>query len=179
MPMNNHIIDCCSLLNLYTGWGSLNQLGELNRTWHICEAVLNEVEYTREYGADGKPTLVRLNLSANMLLHPTSINGDEEMATYIDFASELDDGEAQALAIAQHRGFVLLTDDNKAIKIARRPEVDVKIVTTADMLRAWAQQSAHNEAALPTVIRRITTLARFSPKASSLDHAWWNTYLSL
>jgi hypothetical protein len=177
--MNDHIIDCCSLLNLFTGWGGLDELGTLNFTWHICEAVLNEAEFTREYGADGRPVLLALDFStikAGLLL-PASISTEAEMADYVDFASEMDDGEAQAMAIAKHRGFVLLTDDNKAIKVAQRPTVAVRTLSTVDILRAWAGQNGHNEERLHSVIERITTLARFSPKAKSLDAAWWNGYL--
>ena len=176
--MSNHIIDCCSLINLYTGWGNLNELGTLNWHWHVCDAVLNEAEYTREYGADGKPTLVKISLAETQpgLLKVASIENDLEMADYVDFASEMDDGEAQALAIAKHRGFVLLTDDNKAIKVARRPEVGVQVLTTAQIWRLWSQKSKENELRLPTVIERITTLARFRPKPGSSDFLWWNSY---
>ncbi len=176
--MNDHIIDCCSLINLYTGWGNLDELATLNWHWHICEAVLNEAEYTREYDADGKPTLVKIKLAETQsnLLRVTGINNDLEMADYVDFASEMDDGEAQALAIAKHRGFTLLTDDNKAMKVARRPEVGVQVATTAEILRAWAQQNTQNEIRLPIVIERITTLARFRPKPGTSDHLWWTSY---
>ncbi len=99
------------------------------------------------------------------------------MSDYIDFASEMDDGEAQALAIAKHRGFILLSNDNKAVKVARRPEVAVKTLSTVDILRAWAGKNPANEMRLPGVIKRITTLARFSPKISAVDYPWWNGYL--
>jgi predicted nucleic acid-binding protein len=36
---------------------------------------------------------------------------DAELAAYVAFASELDDGEAMALAIAQSRGWQIATDD--------------------------------------------------------------------
>ncbi len=177
--MTDHIIDCCSLINIFTGWGGLSELSTLDGTWHICEAVLNEVEYTREYDMFGKPVLMPLDINPfkNNLLLPTTIHGEAEMGDYIDFASEMDDGEAQALAIAKHRGFILLSDDNKAVKVARRPEVAVKTISTVDILRAWAGKNPANEMRLPGVIKRITTLARFSPKISSVDYPWWNGYL--
>jgi predicted nucleic acid-binding protein len=175
--MNQHIIDCCSLLNLYTGWGDLEQLASIDGTWHICSAVEQELEYTREYGVDGKPTPVRLNLPGNALLLPTGINGPLEMADYIDFACELDDGEAQALAIAKHRGWILLTDDNKARNVASRPDVAVPTINTPAILRIWAQQSQANQQKLPIVIKRIVELARFNLKTTSVDYAWWQAQL--
>ncbi len=178
--MNSHIIDCCSLLNLYTGWGRLAELRALGRTWHVCEAVLQEAEYTREYGADGIPVLVPMRMSEvnrDAILLPALIATDAEMEDYVNFASEVDDGEAQALSIAKHRGFVLLTDDRKAMSVARRPDVAVSTTSTSEVLRAWAQLDMQNQARLVEVVRRITALARFRPRTDSADYQWWNACL--
>lgn len=176
--MNDHIIDCCSLLNLMTGWRGLSQIGEFDWTWHICAAVFYETEHTREIGPDGKFVLVPVRLDsvkANGLVRATEPENDAEMASYIDFALELDDGEAQALAIAKHRGFTLLTDDRKALAIARRE--NVATISTVDVLQHWAKLAAENEQRLHEIIMRITTLARFRPRAGSPHYDWWMHYL--
>lgn len=175
--MTQHIIDCCSLLNLYTGWGNLDPLADIGGNWHICHAVLHEVEYTREYGTDGKPVAVPVNLPGPPLLLPTRINGAQEMASYVDFACELDDGEAEALAIAKHRGWILLTDDNKARQVASRPEVAVATLNTPAILRNWAEQDVANQQQLPRIVKRIVELARFNLKTSSADYGWWSEQL--
>jgi hypothetical protein len=178
--MAGHIIDCCSLLNLYTGWGRLAELRALKRTWHVCQAVLDEAEYTREYGADGTPVLVPLRMSEvnrDAVLLPACIATDAEMQDYVNFANELDDGEAQALSIAKHRGFVLLSDDRKAMSVARRADVAVPTTSTPEVLRAWAQLEPQNAARLVEIVRRITVLARFRPRADSADYPWWNACL--
>lgn len=177
--MDDHIIDCCSLLNLYTGWGGLAELRELRRTWYVCEAVLNEAEYTREYGADGVPILIPLDMNAltqSGLLHSAHPETEAEIDDYVTFACDVDDGEAQALAIAKNRGFVLLTDDRKAANIAQRPDVAVRITSTAKILQAWAQLDTRNEARLHEVISRIAMLAKFSPRMDSSDNEWWRRY---
>jgi hypothetical protein len=177
--MDDHIIDCCSLLNLYTGWGGLTELRDLRRTWHICEAVLNEMEYTREYGPDGAPVLIPLDMSALCQLGPllpARPETEREIEDYVNFASEVDDGEAQALAIAKHRGFVLLTDDRRAIKFAQRLDVAVRTTSTANILQAWAQLNPRNETRLYKVIPRIAALARFNPRPDSPEYAWWKRY---
>jgi hypothetical protein len=181
--MNDHIIDCCSLLNLLnlsTGWGGLHELRDLDWTWHVCEAVFNEAEYTREYDADGKPTLIALDITpyqSSGLILPAAPETAAELDDYINFATEIDDGEAQALAIAKHRGFILLTDDNKARAVAHRPDVAVPTTSSADILRAWAQHDDANALRISAVIQRITTLARFSPRVNSADYAWWQSHL--
>jgi len=177
--MDEHIIDCCSLLNLYTGWGGLADLRELRWTWYVCEAVLNEAEYTREYGADGVPVLIPLDIRGLIqsgILHSARPETKAEIDDYVSFACEVDDGEAQALAIAKHRGFVLLTDDRKAARIAQRPDVAVRITSTAKILQAWAQLDTGNEVRLREVITRIAGLARFSPSMDSPDCEWWRRY---
>lgn len=178
--MNDHIIDCCSLLNLYTGWGGLTELRDLRWTWHICEAVLNEAEYTREYGPDGVPILIPLDMSTltqHGLLLPARPETEREINDYVDFASEVDDGEAQALAIAKHRGLVLLTDDRKAAKLAQQPDVGVRTTSAAKVLQAWGQLALKNEVRLHEIIVRIAVLARFDLHIDSPDYAWWNGYL--
>lgn len=178
--MDDHVIDCCSLLNLYSGWSGLTELRELRRTWHICEAVLGEAEYTREYGPDGFPLLVPLDMTAltrSGLLLPARPETEQEIDDYVSFAIEVDDGEAQALAIAKNRGFVLLTDDHKAARVAGTSPVGVRTTSTANILRAWALLDPSNEARLHEVIARITVLARFRPRMDSPDYAWWRGYL--
>jgi predicted nucleic acid-binding protein len=54
----------------------------------------------------------------------------------VNFATEVDDGEAQSLAIAKHRGFVFLTDDRKAVKVAQRPDVAVRTTSTPNILQS-------------------------------------------
>lgn len=177
--MDDHIIDCCSLLNLYTGWGGLAELRELRRTWYVCEAVLNEAEYTREYGADSVTVLIPLDmkeLTQSGLLLSARPETEAEIDAYVGFACEVDDGEAQGLAIAKHRGFVLLTDDRKAARIAQRPDVAVRITSTAKILQAWAQLDTSNEARLHEVIVRITALAKFGPGMDSPDYEWWRRF---
>jgi len=39
--MDDHVIDCCSLINLYAGWGGLSELRDFRRIWHICEAAMS------------------------------------------------------------------------------------------------------------------------------------------
>jgi hypothetical protein len=170
------IIDCCSLLNLFTGWGSLENLRPLPYTWSICEAVLGESEFTREYGPEGGPIEVPLDLTPlikSRLLSVVRPDTDAELADYVAFASEIDDGEAQALALAKHRKYILLTDDRKATKIAQRADVQVTTVTTVSILREWHERAGVNQATLREVIHRIQVLARFSPRKDSADLHWW------
>ncbi len=171
-------MDSCSLLNLYTGWSGLNELSVMGMEWHVCEAVLRETEYTLEYAADGALVMKKLDLSAYIhhgkLLVERPIS-DAELDDYLEFACEVDDGEAQALAIAKHRGFILLTDDRKALRLARRPDVGVATISTAAVLQDWAGLRAEHAVRLPEVIARIEKLAKFRPRKDAPEYTWWIT----
>ncbi|MDT8427948.1 MAG: hypothetical protein RQ757_04195 [Pseudomonadales bacterium] len=174
--IQGRIIDCCSLINLHTGWGGLSELSTIGWKWHLCEAVMREAEHTREFGEDGSTVVVPLDMGQlvdNAVMGLVAPVSDEEMTDYLDFACEVDDGEAQALAIAKCRGYTLLTDDRKAMRLAARPDVNVATISTAEVLRVWASLDVAYVARLAEVIRRIEDLARFAPRKDSPDYAWW------
>lgn len=173
--MDEGVIDCCSLLNLYTGWCGLSEIRTLPWRWYVCDAVISEVEYTREYDSNGVPAPVLLNSNALVqsgLLLPARPESEQEIEDYVSFAMEVDDGEAQALSLAKNRRFVLLTDDRKAANVARRSDVGVQTISTAHVLRSWARLDVRNDARLREVVSRITVLAKYRPPPESADHAW-------
>ncbi len=180
--MPDRIIDCCAFLNLYAGWGGLEELRALPYTCYICEAVYNESEFTREYGAGGVLVDVRLELNPlvdSQLLKVVRPETDTELTDYVDFAQEVDDGEAQALAIAKHRRYLLLTDDRKAASIAARPDVAVATITTVGVLQEWQQHNHIDARALQQVMQRISVLARFAPPRNTADWLWWLAQLNV
>ena len=173
--MGTRIIDCCSLLNLFAGWGGLEKLSALPYRWSVVKAGYEEAQFVREYQRDGivENPLALEPYRRSGLLSVLETENEGELADYITFAGEVDDGEAQALAIAKHRGFVLLTDDRKATKIAAREDVAVRTITTAGVLREWVEIESVDLENLGRVIERIEVLSRFAPRKDSLDWVWW------
>ncbi|MGN2246941.1 hypothetical protein ACFWZ3_09640 [Frateuria sp. GZRR35] len=172
--MSGRVLDCCALLNLYSGWGGLTELERLPGTWWLCSAVLSEAIYTRDYGTDGLvavASIARENLLGEKILEMAP-ESPYEMELYVDFATELDDGEAQALAIAKARNLELVTDDKKATLVAASPTVGVRTVTTANVLREWADLPG-TRSRVRDVLLRIQTLARFTPQRSTPGADWW------
>lgn len=176
---DQRIIDCCSLLNLYAGWGDLRALAAFDDVWHVGEAVLREAQYIWQFAPDGSRSQVPIDLQtpvAEGLLNVVQPESDAELDAYVEFASELDDGEAQAMAIAMHRGFILLTDERKALQIAQRADVAVRTITTSQVLQKWVEQSAANVVQLPEVLRSIEVRARFRPRQDTPDGEWWEQH---
>jgi hypothetical protein len=177
--MEGHVIDCCSLINLYTGWQGLDELAQLKgTTWYVCDAVMAETEYTREFSSDGF-TRAPMDLARFIdrgLLRSARPENSAEMQDYVDFATEVDDGEAQTIAVARGRGYALLTDDYKASRLAS--ELGLSIVSTPALLERWGRLSRANAARLRDIVRRISVLARFNPRADSPHRDWWRDRLS-
>jgi predicted nucleic acid-binding protein len=170
------IIDCCSLLNLYAGWGDLHALRDTGDTWYVGEAVVGEAQFVSDVAADGSRVRVLLDLQSYVdqsVLQSIRPETEVEIADYVEFALDLDDGEAQALALAKNRGLVLLTDERKALRIARRPDVAVPTITTAKLLTEWAGLTPENLARLPDVLQAIEVRARFFPRSNTPDGEWW------
>jgi hypothetical protein len=157
------------------------ELESFNYSWFISEAVLSEAQHINEYSGEGELIRVPLNLSdavGSEVVASVKPESDQEIEDYVSFAMELDDGEAQSLALAKHRGFVLLTDDKKALRIAKRPDVNVGILTTPQVVRLWSELDLANAARVPQVIKRVQFLARFSPARGSPEADWWHEQLS-
>lgn len=172
--MAGKLIDCCSLLNLYTGWSGLAELGDLPGPWYVARSVCGEAEYVREYGAKGSIITKALNLDESFtsrILTSLSAETEQELADYIDLATELDDGEAESMAIAKNRDLVLVTDDRKATRIAQRSATAT--ISTVAVLTEWGELDAANQRRLPEVVKRIRELARFQPAPDSPDNVCW------
>ena len=179
--MPNRIIDCCSLLNLYAGWGGLDNLLQLEHSWFICKAVEGESQITREYDEHQQPQDRELTLQPFVQSGVLQVIGpetDEEIESYLEFAELIDDGEAQSIALAKHRGLTLLTDDRKALKIAQSQHVGIETISTVDVLREWIERSGIQIADVRKTLTRIRELARFAPPKNSTDLAWWITQLT-
>ena len=64
--MDDHVIDCCSLINLYAGCGGLTELRDFRRSWYVCDAVLNE-------GYQSTPTVAEDPYCLSLLKHYRSL----------------------------------------------------------------------------------------------------------
>ncbi len=180
--MGDGIIDCCSLINLYTGWRGLSELRALSGTWYVGDAVLDqEAQYTRDRDADGRVITVALDLrqaEESGAIRRATLHTSAEIDLYVDLSQELDDGEAQAIAIAKIRGLTLLTDDAKARRLAHSAGLRVSTVSTARVLQTWAAQEPSHQLQIREVLQRIVTLARFRPRHDDPGFDWWNSVLA-
>jgi hypothetical protein len=177
------VLDACCLINLAAADALDNWLGELGLRWMLPEAVLAEALCLRrgaEHAADDDPSSTPNPACEPILLDPHIAQGlltvvrpetDTELAAYVAFASELDDGEAMALAVARCRGWQLATDDRKAIRLAA--EAGVAVLTTPAVVKRWVEEQSPSAAAIGAAMIAIRDRARFLPGGRDPLCDWW------
>ncbi len=124
---------------------------------------------------DGVPVRTRVHLDG---LHVVELEA-AELATYVALAQGLDDGEAATLAAAQARGWPIGTDDRKAVRVAASLEPAVAVLSSATILRVWAQRRGLGERDVGGVLRRVERRATFVPPRSDPDFDWWRQCASV
>jgi len=179
--MKGYMLDWCTLLNLYCGWDGVHHFGDFDAPFHTGSAVANEVYYARELDNDGQLIQRKLSIEDLRRQYPLSIlqaSTPDEMGLLVKLASRLDDGEAEGLAIAACRGYTFCSDDSLVEKVITSERIQVKIISTAELLQIWAGTSAEKVEKMPSVIHRITKLGRFTPNKSSPHFEWWARQLN-
>jgi predicted nucleic acid-binding protein len=177
--MSDAIVDSCCLINLFAAGNLPTVISTLGRRLYVPAKVLEETLYIREReGGTGvdEPKLVQreVNLTAAFeagLLHRCDLEGEAELALFVQLAAVLDDGEAACLAIAKARGWTLATDDRKGRREAAA--LGVPVVTTAELMRAWAIATSATCADVARLLQNIQTFARFTPHKSMPHYQWW------
>lgn len=94
---------------------------------------------------------------------------EEEIASYVRFAAEVDDGEAQVLAVGLHRRLLVGTDDRRARRVATREGVE--LVSTPELILQWARGGTPSAAEQRSAIVDIEVRARYRPRPSDPSRA--------
>lgn len=173
----DRVLDACTLINLHCGWNGVAELATLVPRHYIGQGVANELIYVRDFAPDGSIIQRKLTPAESRLEYPVPVlalaKGREE-DLMVRFAAKIDDGEAEGLAIATQRGYEFCSDDEPVYKLAAAVGLNVRLISTPEILQEWAQGDSLRTARLPEVVRRIETLARFRPHRASPHLAWWN-----
>jgi predicted nucleic acid-binding protein len=169
------ILDACVLINLLASGEVEGILRAVARDTLICTAVEGESIYLRT--EDPKAPLEPIELGPLIdsgLLTVCHIEGAQEAEFYVDYASELDDGEAMSLAIAISRGFTLATDERKARRLFTEAAPDTqRLTTTSELLRRWAETETLPPDRLKIALLNIERRARYQPPPTDPNYQWW------
>jgi hypothetical protein len=142
----------------------------------ICTVVDRESIYLRAPDANAPPEDVKLDpFVKSKCLTVYALSGDMEQTLYIDYAVDLDDGEAMSLALAFSRGFSMATDDRKARRIFLEEIRDAsRLLSTAQILKAWSQKAGLSTGELKKLLLEVSRRGRFSPRPGDPDFSWWS-----
>lgn len=169
------VLDTCVLINIL----ATNRIAEIVQviapTCFVCAAVSAESLYLRPLEVGAKPEVVEISplLKAGVLV-TCAIEAPAEEEAYVNYALELDDGEAMSLAIAQGRKFALATDDRKARRIIRAYAPNLPIISTSEIMRAWAEGKSQVEIA--KALHHIHVKAKFHPADEDPLADRWNSF---
>ena len=174
--MSQRIIDACCLINLYASRNVSDILRVLEGGLFVPDLVKDESLFIRKED-DQDPTVLvpeTIDLTealAEGLLHRCQLENATEAQHFVQFATSVDDGEAICLALAKCRNWVVATDDRKAIRLAKAESINT--ITTAEIVKLWADFGNATDAAVAEIIQRIERYARFSPRKDLPLHDWW------
>lgn len=135
------MLDACVLINILASGRPQEILANSGYSFGICTVVSKESLYLRASDPSAPPEAVDLNsLVQAKCLSVYGLAATEEQAAYINYAADLDDGEAMTLALASCRGFLVATDDRKARRIFWEDTGDpARLLSTAQILKMWSQ----------------------------------------
>jgi len=140
----------------------------------LTPAVLGESIYI--YGDDARESRLRIDeeLLAQLKLRFRAVSlTDEEIALAVRYSEQVDDGEAQTLAVGATQRVVVLTDDGRAIRYAAT--LGITTTTTLDIIKAW---TAHVEPAqVRLALRAMRSRANYAVPRQHALREWYAEHL--
>lgn len=175
IPHKYLLLDACVLLNLMASGVFEDIANAALGEFIVCELVRNESYFLRADDDSGE--IIQIDLDPYCRagkLEICNAEGDWEIENYVNFAAQLDDGEAMTLAIGISRKWPIATDDKKArrlfLETSKKPGL---LFSTAQLLRIWAEENDLPKDEVKNVLIRIERVARFTPPISDKDFQWW------
>lgn len=169
------ILDACVTLTLYASGKFSAILAGLPYDFRIGERAHAESQWVRAVGADER---VKVDLSGAVftrILTIEHLDGLAEQELFANLAAEVDDGEAEAAALAIVRGYTLSTDDRKVIRVCRQRYPALEVLTTPQILRAWQLHSGISDDTMRETLFRVSSCATYSPGRSDDGYDWWRS----
>ena len=170
------ILDACVLINLLATGRAEEILSSSDHSFAICTVVRIESIYLRAADPSAPPEEAKLDgLVESGCLKVLELSGNPEDALYIDYAGQLDDGEAMSLALAQSRGLFMATDDRKARRLFTEEVQDSgRLLSTAGILRRWSEKIRMERNELKKLLLEVSRRGRFFPQPGDPDFVWWS-----
>jgi hypothetical protein len=170
------ILDACVLINILASGRAQEVLTGSEYKFGVCTVVSKESISLRAADPKAPPDTVELDpFVKSKCLMVYALTGDKEQRLYVDYAADLDDGEAMTLALAFSRGFTVATDDRKARRIFLEDAGDrTRLLSTPQILRSWSSRAGLTAVELKKLLLEVSRRGRFSPHSGDPEFTWWS-----
>ena len=173
---HSHIIlDACCILNFCASGQFLAILkslpAEIVVTTVVQERELTTLQKLQEEENDA--VLEFETAITQGLLKVVDFASEEEEESFVNYAADLDDGEAATFAIAVHRKWAVATDDNKGIKFMQKNFSHLQILSIPEIIKHWSEQERIDFSVLSKVLNTIRIKGRYIPPKNHPLRNWW------
>jgi predicted nucleic acid-binding protein len=167
------IQDACILINLLASGRYEDIANGCGFQFAIASVVAQEALFLHntETGERVKIDLQQIIDRGNLEI--LTVESEAEKLRYIEIALDLDDGEAESIAIAESRSHALATDDKKARNIIQRRGLKIELWSTCGLLRHWQSKCSISDNDLGSVLANISNRAKYRPKLGHPEFEWW------
>jgi predicted nucleic acid-binding protein len=171
-PQPELVLDADVLMNLVASGHPSEALAANGRRGLLCPRTEAEVIYLNPRSPGTPREVIDLGpyITSGTLVR--TVLDAAETATYVRLAAEVDDGEAQVLAVGLERGLVVATDDRRARRVAAR--LGVGLLSTPELILVWAAAPQTEAAAVAPAILDIEIRARYRPRTADPSRVAWD-----
>jgi hypothetical protein len=172
------VLDACCTLTLAGSGVMEDLLDSLPVTWRIGKRSRDEALWLATPDPEVRELVDLSPLIERGLLAEAVLSGPEEHGRFAELAALVDDGEAEAGALALHRGWVLATDDRATRRVLGAAPYLCPLRSTVELLQAWEAAAAVAPARMREVLLLIEERATYRPRRTSADGIWWDAILA-
>ncbi len=165
--------DTCVLINLLGSGKFEDIVQKVGRPFAVSSSAVREALYLRNADSGEREAIDLQTHVVSGRIQILDIQDERELTRYVAYATELDDGEAMSLALAECRGISLATDDRKARRLIADQSLSIDLWSTVEILRVWAEAGNITAAEMRETLEQISKRARYRPKESHPDWEWW------
>jgi predicted nucleic acid-binding protein len=172
------ILDACSLINLFASGRVRDIMASLPVRFVVAKYVSErETLYTLADPSTGTREPIDLAaFAAEGLVQIVDLVTEDEMATFVDLTTKVEDGEAATCALALHHGYTVATDERKVLNLIRHTMPSLRVRTTSELVKWWSEVTAIAEHEVSEVLRNIQSRARFTPNRQDPFLDWWDRH---
>lgn len=143
MYPHGEIFDTCVFINLIASDLFGDILASRSVSCYVVEHVVQESLYVRrsasEYRGVAREPISLLPYVQSGILQIVRLESEFEQSLFVDFAAQVDDGEAATLALAIARNWQMVTDNKKVAKLCQQFRPNPPCLSTLEIVHAWSK----------------------------------------